>query len=250
MQYREYGDGNPGVILLLHGGGLSWWSCREAAKRLSQRHHVILPILDGHAGSDRPFTSIEDNAEEIIAYIDAHHGGRVLMIGGLSLGAQILTEILARRSDICRCAVAESALLLPMPVTRAMIGPALAMSYGLIKKPWFARLQFASLRLKPALYEEYYADSCAITRENMTAFLQANAAYALPDAIRKTTARVLILAGSREAGKMRRSARLLHEALPSSTLCIRQGLYHGEYSISHAAAYADHVLSFLHADAQ
>ena len=34
-------------------------------KALETEYHVILPILDGHAGSDRPFTTIEDNASEI-----------------------------------------------------------------------------------------------------------------------------------------------------------------------------------------
>ena len=37
---------------------------REAAETLQSDYHVIRPILDGHAGSDRPFTTIEDNAAE------------------------------------------------------------------------------------------------------------------------------------------------------------------------------------------
>ena len=67
MRYTEYGKEHPDVILLLHGGGLSWWNFREAAALLAEKYHVILPILDGHAGSDRPFTTIEENAREIIA---------------------------------------------------------------------------------------------------------------------------------------------------------------------------------------
>ncbi len=48
----EYRSGNQKVILLLHGGGLSWWNFRESGKRLGERYRVILPILDGHgAGS-------------------------------------------------------------------------------------------------------------------------------------------------------------------------------------------------------
>ena len=89
MQHVEYGTHNLQTIILLHGGGLSWWNYRDVAQLLSDRFHVVLPILDGHAGSDAPFTSIEDNAARIIAHIDEHFGGKVLAVGGLSLGGQI-----------------------------------------------------------------------------------------------------------------------------------------------------------------
>ena len=35
----EFGQQNPDVVMLLHGGGLSWWNYREAAKRLAERYH-------------------------------------------------------------------------------------------------------------------------------------------------------------------------------------------------------------------
>ena len=33
----EFGQQNPDVVMLLHGGGLSWWNYREVAKRLAER---------------------------------------------------------------------------------------------------------------------------------------------------------------------------------------------------------------------
>ena len=119
----EFGQQNPDVVMLLHGGGLSWWNYREAAKRLAERYHVVLPVLDGHADSDAPFTSIEDNAARLISYIDAHFGGQVLVLGGLSLGGQIAVEMLSQRKDVCRYALIESALVKPSKLTAAMIGP-------------------------------------------------------------------------------------------------------------------------------
>ena len=49
MKYQEYGPKQKDVILLLHGGGLSWWNYRAVAELLQEEYHVILPILDGHA---------------------------------------------------------------------------------------------------------------------------------------------------------------------------------------------------------
>ena len=241
MKVIEYGKENEKVILLLHGGGLSWWNYKEVAGYLKNDYHVVIPILDGHADSDRDFTSIEDNAKEIIAYIDEHCGGSVALIGGLSLGGQIMVEILSERADICQAALIESALIHSMKMTHQMVKTAMDMSYGLIKQEWFAKLQFASLKMKPELYAEYYRDTCKISKENMTAFLKANSAYEVKDTLGGTMAKVHICVGQREQGIMVRSARKLHELIPGSTLEILPKLYHGEYSINHAKEYADKV---------
>lgn len=119
--YMEFGDNDRPVVMLFHGGGLNWWNYREQAELLESRFHVVLPVLDGHAGSGRPFTSIGDNAAELIDFVDSEFGGRILLAGGLSLGAQILLEMLAQRGDVCRYAFVESAAVIPSRITHAVI---------------------------------------------------------------------------------------------------------------------------------
>jgi pimeloyl-ACP methyl ester carboxylesterase len=160
MQFFESGQNHTNTILLLHGGGLSWWNYREAAALLGEAYHVILPILDGHAGSDRPFTTIEDNAAEILSFLDERCSGAAKLIGGLSLGGQILLEMLSQRKDVCAYALVESAAVLPARLTNALIAPAFGSSYGLIRNRHFAKLQFQSLHIKPELFEDYYRDTC------------------------------------------------------------------------------------------
>ena len=63
---------------------------------------MVLPRLDGHVGCDKQFTTIENNALDIIEFVNSKLGGSVLMMGGLSLGGQILLEILSQRKDICK----------------------------------------------------------------------------------------------------------------------------------------------------
>ena len=206
MKYIEYGKENKEVMILLHGGGLSWWNYREAAELLQSQYHVILPILDGHADSDRDFTTIEANAEEIIEFIDGQFGGSVLLMGGLSLGGQVLLEILAKREDICRFAFVESPLVMPSKLTHAMIAPAFGSCYSLIKYRWFSKLQFKSLRIKQALFEEYYRDTCKITKQNMIAFLQENVLYSMKESLRECRAKVHIVVGEKERPMMKKYA--------------------------------------------
>ena len=241
MQFHEYGADQKQTILLLHGGGLSWWSCREAAEKLQGEAHVILPILDGHAGSDRPFTTIEENAAEIISFIDERFGGSVLLIGGLSLGGQVLLEMLSQRRDICSCALIESAAVIPSRLTNALIAPAFGSSYGLIRNRSFAKMQFRSLHIKPELFEEYYRDTCRIKKQDMIAFMKASTSYALKDPLRNTAAKVHVYVGEKETGEILRSADAICRALPSASIHRLPELRHGEFSINHADRYADAV---------
>ena len=234
MTVIEYGKQNKDVALLFHGGGLSWWNYRDAAEILSEAFHVALPVLDGHGGES--FTSIEDNAARILSYIDEHFGGQVAVLGGLSLGGQIVLEMLAQRPDICRTALIESALVKPSRLTRALIGPAFVVSYGLIKQQWFARWQAAYLGIPKTLFEDYYRDTCAISKADLIAFTQANCGYALKPM--ETTARVKIVAGSREQRSILESARMIHQAMPGSELEIIPGLRHGDLSLNHPEWYA------------
>ena len=244
MVFQEYGTGNTDVIVLLHGGGLSWWNYREAAEQLQSDYHVILPVLDGHGDSDRDFVSIEENARELIDFLDRKFGGAVLLIGGVSLGAQILLEMLSQRRDICRYAVAESALVLPSKLTHAMIKPAFGSCYGLIRQRWFAGLQAKYLKIPENLFEDYYRDTCKITKQNMIAFLQANSLYFLKDTVADTSAQVSVFVGEKELRAMIRSAKAIQAMLPGSFLHILSGLHHGEFSLS-GKAYANTIRKIL-----
>ena len=245
MRYVEYSNQNPETVILLHGGGLSWWNYRDAAQYLSEQYHVVLPILDGHADSDAPFTSIEDNTARIIAHIDEHFGGKVLAVGGLSLGGQIAVEMLAQSPAICSFALIESALVKPMKLTHALIKPTFGISYGLIKQKWFAKMQAAYLGIPQKLFDDYYRDTCKITKEDMIAFLQSNSAYSIKPALRDAQAKVHIVFGSKEQSSIRTSGKLLNRMIPDSTLESLPGYNHGDLSLNHPEQYAQILLTLI-----
>ena len=245
MKYVEYGSTQNETVIFLHGGGLAPWNYYDEAERLQERFHIIIPILDGHNGSDTDFTSIENNADEIINYVDENFHGNIFMICGLSLGGQILTEILAKRKDICKYAIIESTLVIPMKTLYVCVRPFFSICYPLVKKQWFARLQFKALHIRDSLFEDYYRDSAAISKENMTAFLKANSDYRLKESIKESMAKVLILAGSKESGIVKKSAEILCEQIPNATLEILSGYYHGDLSINHASEYIQKIEALI-----
>lgn len=237
MTALQFGKQNRDVVILLHGGGLAPWNYREVSRFLEKDYRVVLPVLDGHAGSDAPFTTFESNAEKLISCIDTHFGGHIAVLGGLSLGGQVALEMLNQRPDICGYALIESASVKPMKLTHALIGPAFAVSYGLIRQKWFARQQASYLGIPETLFRDYYRDTCAIAKTDMIAFLEANCAYGCKAGLAQTKAKVKILAGSREQKSILDSAKLLHSTIPGSQLEILSGLRHGELSLNHPERY-------------
>lgn len=245
MKVVEVGQENQDVIVLLHGGGLSWWQYQAQMDLLCENYHVVLPILDGHAGSDADFTSIEDNAKRLLDYIDKTYGGSVFLIAGLSLGGQILLEMLALRKDICQYAIVESAAIIPDKLTAGLVAPLFSMSFPLIKKKWFAKVQFCYLGIRADLFEHYYGDTVKLSKQNLIAFTKVSSLYQVKKNLKNSLARVRIIVGEKETKKMHASARYLHDLLPDSRLEIKAGLAHGQYAINQPDLYVKELFESL-----
>lgn len=146
MNYLEYGDACNPTIILLHGGGLAPWNYFEEAKLLQYRYHVVLPVIDGHSGSDKDFTTIENNADEILSYIDKNCNGKVLILTGRmttidkagNIVSQVMENYADRKESDIFAAVAKQIIHFKTDITTSMGLPAPLM--GL-----FNLLQFGSI---------------------------------------------------------------------------------------------------------
>jgi len=238
MLFKEAGNRELPSIILLHGGGLSWWSLSPIIDLLKEDYHVVTPIIDGHGeDGDTTFVSIEDSADKLLRFIDSQCAGSVFALGGLSLGAQIAVEMLSQRRDVAKYAILESALVIPMKKTVAWTVPLTKMSFGLIKQRWFSKLQAKSLFVPEDMFELYYQDSLKVSMQSLINITVSNGNYALKCSIGETTAKVLVVAGEKELGIIKRSAQLLSESIPHSILHIAKGMGHGELSLANPAVY-------------
>lgn len=110
------------IIILLHGGGLSLWSFKDIISLLQNNYHIVTPIIDGH-GEDwqETFVSTEDSARKLIEYVDKYYNGKVFALGGLSIGAEIIIEVLSIKTDISENVIIESALVYHIKGTKLLI---------------------------------------------------------------------------------------------------------------------------------
>ncbi len=80
MKFHEFGDKHLPPILLIHGGGSSWWNYFRQARILSEKYRVILPTLNGHGEECQlNYVSTEVSALEILDYIKANYGGKLFV---------------------------------------------------------------------------------------------------------------------------------------------------------------------------
>jgi pimeloyl-ACP methyl ester carboxylesterase len=215
------------MIIFLHGGGVPGWMWRRQAEFFAKMH-VLVPDLEGHGSSiEEPFVSIADSAGSVIHLIDSKAGGRPVTLVGLSLGAQIAVEILSQRPEIADCAIINSALTRPMPMTRKLLRPMMKMSFDLIQNRSFAKLEAAQFYISDSDFETYFEDSKKMTMESLLKILDANMSYTIPPAFRNTSARILLLAGAKEKSVMKRSAIDLQHANHSACAYIVPGIGHG-----------------------
>ena len=249
MLFKEFGDKNKPAIILLHGGGLSWWSWKRQIDALQKDYRIIAPIIDGH-GEDfgMNFISIENSAGQVVQYIRENLNGHVFAICGLSLGAQITVEILSRDKNIAEYAVIESALVYPIKTIVKLSLPMFSLSYGLIKKRWFAKLQANSMKLPEDLFADYYKDSMRMTKESLIQMTKSNGCYAIPADLKNTKAKTLILTGEKELTVIKKSAKRLNDTISGSSLLVVEKIGHGEISLTYADRYIELLNQFISAD--
>jgi pimeloyl-ACP methyl ester carboxylesterase len=116
MKFHEFGDKENQHIMLIHGGGNSWWNYLRQAKALSKEYHVILPTLDGHGEEyNTEYVSTIDSAQKLISYINQNCNGQLFLLCGVSLGGQIVIEMLSLKADISQKAIIDGSICYPQP---------------------------------------------------------------------------------------------------------------------------------------
>lgn len=217
IHIQEYGDRDgDGLMVFLHGGGVSGWMWEKQVAAFAG-YHCLVPDLPGHGFSreDKEFT-IRSSAEELLSVIEARAQGRKVVVTGFSLGAQVLVQMLGLRPELIHYAIINSALVRPIPSANWLIGPAVRLSFPLIKLRWFAKLQAKTLHLGDEYLERYYEESRQMQLKTLIRVLEENMSFRIPAGFSEAAGKILVTVGEQEKSVMKQSARDLTSANPRS----------------------------------
>ena len=254
MKFHEFGDKNLPSILLIHGGGSSWWNYLRQARILSEEYRVILPTLNGHGEEYHlDYVSTEDSALEILDYIKANCGGKLLAIGGVSLGGQIAMELLSLDSEIAEKAIIDGSLCIPQP-RLAKISIFLVSLFGkLMFSKSSCKFQLSLMnKFYPQLaypdeIKNYYMEDLPRTpiKTLVTIYKTYMGHYKLNSRISKSKAQVLYIYGKKELKCVKESARLFQQLHPDTILYEAKGYNHGYLSAYLPQEWIKLVVPFL-----
>ena len=254
MKFHEFGDKNLPSILLIHGGGSSWWNYLRQARILSEEYRVILPTLNGHGEEYQlDYVSTEDSALEILDYIKANCGGKLLAIGGVSLGGQIAMELLSLDSEIAEKAIIDGSICIPQP-RLAKISIFLVSLFGkLMFSKSSCKLQLSLMnKFYPQLaypdeIKDYYMEDMPRTPNKtlVTIYKTYMGHYKLKSRISKSKAQALYIYGEKELNSVKESARLFQQMHPDTILYEAKGYNHGYLSAYLPQEWIKLVVPFL-----
>ena len=254
MKFHEFGDKNLPSILLIHGGGSSWWNYLRQARILSEEYRVILPTLNGHGEEYQlDYVSTEDSALEILDYIKANCGGKLLAIGGVSLGGQIAMELLSLDSEIAEKAIIDGSLCIPQPrlskisIFLVSLFGKLMFSKSSCKFQLSLMNKFYPQLAYPDEIKNYYMEDLPRTpiKTLVTIYKTYMGHYKLNSRISKSKAQVLYIYGKKELKCVKESARLFQQLHPDTILYEAKGYNHGYLSAYLPQEWIKLVVPFL-----
>lgn len=122
MNFQLFGNKTAPTLLLIPGLGVSYEIFLPLIRLTEDKFRIIAAEVDGFTlGRQTRFTSIDDQAAQVIAYVKEHYHSHLDCAYGLSLGGKILSRILERNELTIDHAIMDAAPLLPLP--RWLVNP-------------------------------------------------------------------------------------------------------------------------------
>ncbi|MCR5049586.1 MAG: alpha/beta hydrolase [Paludibacteraceae bacterium] len=116
MNFQLFGKADQPSLLLIPGLGVSYEIFLPLIRLIEDRYHIIAVENDGFTlGKNTRFTSVDDQAAQVIAYVRDYYKGHLDCAYGLSLGGKILSRVLERNEIEIDHAILDAAPLLPLP---------------------------------------------------------------------------------------------------------------------------------------
>lgn len=122
MDFKRFGKEGAPTLLLIPGLGVSYEIFLPLIDLLKGDFDIIAVQVDGFTlGKYTRFTSIDDQAAQVIANVKEQQDGHLDCAYGLSLGGKILSRVLERHEIAVDHAILDAAPLRPLP--KWLVGP-------------------------------------------------------------------------------------------------------------------------------
>lgn len=224
---KETGKENEESIVFIHGGGVSGWMWDKQLKEFTDYHCLVSDLPEhGKSNDIAPFT-MESAAEQVIEIIkDKAHNKRAHIIG-ISLGGQLVVQILSRAPEVVDHAVIGGTMVRKFwGKTTLNLFMLIVRAFSPIVKTDFAIKQIMKRGIPLEYFEDYKKSINLITYSAYKHIMDANASFRIPPNLYKAKNLVLITLGEKELKPVHESAKDLNKCLSNSKAFMVSDLYH------------------------
>ena len=229
MLFNEFGSKENPAILLMHGMLQDWHSVYDFMHYLEKDYRLIIPAMNGMYPNAPQFVNFEKECEEIEEFLTTNYEGHILAVYGISQGATVMTELLARNKVQIDYAFLDG-LYVAHQGKLSGIG-----SYRMFRRAkknhgQFPKAMNVVMKLMGLSEEDYIMMKCLywdVDDVSMYNNMIVNYTYRANPKIADTKAKVYLWCGSKEP-YARKSNNILKKYLPQYEEEIWEGLGHGK----------------------
>lgn len=200
MIFNTFGNMENKRILALHGMLCEWTKFRDLLKPLEEEYYVIYPSITGCYDGSEDFVSFADECRQIEEYIDQNLNGKLDAVWGVSQGATILTELLARNRIKVDTAILDGVYLAHQGKLAAKLGLKAFLKMqkngGQISKPMQIVSKLMGLEKEDLV--EFLLMYWGSSESSMKANLLENYTYHVKEDIKNSDTHVVLWCGSKE----------------------------------------------------
>jgi len=216
---NESGQENPETIIFLHGGGMAGWIWDEQIKAFSD-YRCLIPDLPEHGQSAevKPFT-IASAAGMVIDLIRSRARNGKAHLVGLSLGAQIIVQILATHPEVVDHALISGTLIRGIPhgdVLLKLLDYTFKVYEPVKDTDFFIKANMRTYNISKSYFDKFKEATLQIKADSLNRILHENLFFKLPSGLEKANIPVLVMMGEKDYKVIKESAMDLVKFLPNS----------------------------------
>jgi pimeloyl-ACP methyl ester carboxylesterase len=219
LYVKETGSKNAETIIFLHAGAMAGWMWDDQLKSFRD-YHCIVPDLPEHGQSNevKPFT-IKNTAEIIMEIINKRALNGKANLVGISLGAQIIVQILSKAPQLVNRAFISGTLINTVPNSKTLLNllDHTINEYAPVKdNDFFIKANMRTYNMPKDFFKEFKESTLLLKRDSLERILTENMLFKLPDGLEKVEAPILIMTGEKDYKIIKKSANDLLMSLPGS----------------------------------
>lgn len=219
LYINETGKNNNETIIFLHGEGIASWIWDKQVKAFND-YHCIVPDIPGHGKSAniKHFT-IQSAADMIIDIIKNKAKNGKAHLVGISLGAQIIVQILATAPEVVGHVLISGALVRSSQPTETFLNllDYLIKVYLPDKNKTIRIMSYVrSYNIPKNLRSKFKESTYVIEKDSLERIIRENILFQMPSSLKNVEAHVLVMTGEKDFIIIKESAKYLLNKLPNS----------------------------------